>query len=236
MRAPAEREPVVEVYGKRECGLCDELKAALERLRREIPFDLREVDIESSPELYEKYKDRIPLVFIDGRLAFKIRLDEAAFRRRLARSRESDPGNPGVHRRALNWFLATSAGAVAVAILYPISRYLVPPGTSESTAAAVTLSVKPSDVRVNSGQIFKFGSRPGILIRTPTGELRAFSAVCTHLQCTVQYRPDLQHIWCACHNGHYDLSGKNIAGPPPRPLDPLVVNLRGNTIVISKNG
>jgi Rieske Fe-S protein len=105
----------------------------------------------------------------------------------------------------------------------------------ESTAAAVTLSLKPDDVKPNTGQIFKFGSRPGILVRTPSGELRAFSAVCTHLNCTVQYRSDLNHVWCACHNGHFDLNGQNIAGPPPRPLDRFVVNTRGNQIVVSKS-
>jgi cytochrome b6-f complex iron-sulfur subunit len=137
-------------------------------------------------------------------------------------------------RGFINWFLGTSAGALLLAVAYPLARYLVPPAATESSAASVTLPIKPVDVKPNSGQIFKFGSRPGILVRTPAGELRAFSAVCTHLNCTVQYRADLSHIWCACHNGHFDLSGKNIAGPPPRPLDPLVVNARGNQIVVSK--
>jgi Rieske Fe-S protein len=90
-------------------------------------------------------------------------------------------------------------------------------------------------VKPNTGQIFKFGSRPGILVRTSAGDLRAFSAVCTHLNCTVQYRSDLSEIWCACHNGHYDLNGKNVAGPPPRPLDAFVVNVRGAQIVVSKS-
>ena len=71
-------------------------------------------------------------------------------------------------------------------------------------------------------------------MRTASGELRAFSAICTHLNCTVQYRDDLGHIWCACHNGHYDLNGRNIAGPPPRPLEALVVNVRGDQIVVRK--
>ena len=62
----------------------------------------------------------------------------------------------------------------------------------------------------------------------------AFSAVCTHLNCTVQYRPDLSQIWCACHNGHFDLNGKNVEGPPPRPLEAFAVNARGNQIVVSK--
>jgi cytochrome b6-f complex iron-sulfur subunit len=138
-------------------------------------------------------------------------------------------------RGFINWFLGTCVGAFLLAVLYPISRYLVPPEVGESTAGTVTVSIKPEDVKPNTGQIFKFGSRPAILIRTPAGDLRAFSAVCTHLNCTVQYRPDLSHIWCACHNGHYDLNGKNIQGPPPRPLDAFTVNPRGNQIVVSKS-
>jgi Rieske Fe-S protein len=143
---------------------------------------------------------------------------------------------PGPSRRGfINWFLGTSAGAFLLSVFYPVSRYLVPPEVGESTAATVTLPIKPGDVKPNTGQIFKFGSRPGILIRTSAGELRAFSAICTHLNCTVQYRPDLGHVWCACHNGHYDLNGKNIAGPPPRPLEAYTVNARGDQIVVSKS-
>ena len=138
-------------------------------------------------------------------------------------------------RGFVNWLLSTSAVAFMLSALYPVSRYLVPPPASESTAAAVTVPIKADDVKPNSGQIFKFGSRPGILVRTAGGELRAFSAVCTHLNCTVQYRPDLAEIWCACHNGHFDLNGQNVAGPPPRPLERYVVNARGAQVVVSKS-
>jgi cytochrome b6-f complex iron-sulfur subunit len=143
-------------------------------------------------------------------------------------------GRAPTRRGFINWFLGTSAGAFLLAVLYPVSRYLIPPRVEESTAKAVTLAVKPAEVKANSGLVFKFGSQPAILVRTPAGDLRAFSAVCTHLNCTVQYRPDVSHIWCACHNGHYDLNGKNIAGPPPRPLDPYVVNVRGDQVVVSR--
>jgi Rieske Fe-S protein len=143
-------------------------------------------------------------------------------------------GPEPTRRHFVNWFLGTSVGAFLLSVLYPVGRYLVPPPAGESSAATVTLPIKPDEVKPNSGQIFKFGNRPAILIRTPAGELRAFTAVCTHLNCTVQYRPDLSHIWCACHNGHFDLNGKNIAGPPPRPLEPFAVNARGNQIIVSK--
>jgi Rieske Fe-S protein len=139
-------------------------------------------------------------------------------------------------RDFLNWFLGTTAGAFILSVLYPLSRYLVPPRVEESTSRTVTLAIKPQEVKVNSGQIFRFGSQPGILVNTPSGELKAFSAACTHLACIVQYRSDINHIWCACHNGHFDLNGQNIEGPPPKPLEQYVVNVRADQIIVSKKG
>lgn len=143
---------------------------------------------------------------------------------------------PGQSRRGfVNWLLGTSVGGLLLAVLYPISRYLIPPESGESAAATVTLAVKPDDIAPNSGQIFKFGNQPGIIVRTPAGELRAFSATCTHLGCIVQYRADISGIWCACHNGHFDLNGRNISGPPPKPLEEFAVNVRSDQIVISRD-
>jgi cytochrome b6-f complex iron-sulfur subunit len=140
--------------------------------------------------------------------------------------------SPG-RRSFLNLCLATSIGASVVAILYPILKYLTPPKSGEPTTSSV-VAAKVSDLKNNSGLIFKFGSKPGILIRTPDGEFRAFSALCTHLDCTVQYKKETSQIWCACHNGTYDLAGKNVSGPPPKPLESYKVNLRGNDVVVSK--
>ena len=96
------------------------------------------------------------------------------------------------------------------------------------------MAAQASQVKPNSGMLFKFGSRPGLLIRTQEGELKAFTAVCTHLDCTVQYKADTSQIWCACHNGFYDLSGNVVSGPPPRPLERFVVNQRGEDVVVSR--
>lgn len=142
--------------------------------------------------------------------------------------------SPQTRRRVLNWFLGTSVGMLVAAVLYPVARYLIPPKVEESPTRTVRLSIHPEDVEPNSGRTFQFGNRPGILIRTPAGDLRAFSAICTHLACIVQYRPDLSHIWCACHNGHFDLHGKNIAGPPPRPLPRYTVQVQEGRVVISR--
>lgn len=143
------------------------------------------------------------------------------------------PSMPG-RRSFLDYLLGTSAVATLGAILYPIFKFMSPPPIIEAMQNSVEAG-KLSELPVNSGKIFKFGSKPGILVRTETGELKAFSAVCTHLECIVQYRPDTKQIWCACHNGQYNLSGKNIGGPPPRPLEEYKVNTRGEEIVITKS-
>lgn len=137
-------------------------------------------------------------------------------------------------RTLTTWLLGTSLGGLVMAVVYPTGRYLIPPEAAESAATSVTLPLAPDDIAQNSGQIFKFGSRPGLLVKTSAGELRAYSATCTHLGCIVQYRADIGQIWCACHNGHFDLNGQNIQGPPPRPLETYSVNVRGDQIVVSR--
>jgi len=123
---------------------------------------------------------------------------------------------------------------VLAAILYPILRFLSPPEAPEDSSLTVSAGTA-SSLLPNSGRLVPFGAEPAIVVRLPSGELRAFTAVCTHLSCTVQYRDDLQQIWCACHNGHYDLAGRNVSGPPPRPLARYAVNVKGDEIVVSRN-
>lgn len=73
----------VEIYSKSDCCLCDDAKAILARVRADIPFELREIDIESDPELLRKYGQQIPVVFIGGFKAFKFHVDETELRRKL---------------------------------------------------------------------------------------------------------------------------------------------------------
>jgi len=134
-------------------------------------------------------------------------------------------------RRFLDRVLGTWAAGVVGSILYPIVRYLEPPEVPEAAMLAVS-GGSAATLAPNSARIVPFGTSPVIVVRTATGEVRAFSATCTHLDCTVQYRTDLRHIWCACHNGHYDLNGRNVAGPPPQPLAPFDVNLKDDEIMI----
>jgi cytochrome b6-f complex iron-sulfur subunit len=139
-----------------------------------------------------------------------------------------------VDRRGfLDSLLGAGFVSTILAMVYPVWRFLIPPASGEPVTQSV-VAAQASQVKANSGMLFKFGSRPGLLVRNPQGELQAFNAVCTHLDCTVQYKADTSQIWCACHNGLYDLSGNVISGPPPRPLERLVVNQRGDDVVVSR--
>ena len=137
-------------------------------------------------------------------------------------------------RKWISYLMGTSFAAAALSFLYPILRFLVPPETSEPSLSEFELDVKPSDIAPNSGRIVPVGGKPVLLFRTASGELRALSAKCTHLDCTVQYRAERSDVWCACHKGTYDTRGVNVSGPPPRPLTPLDVNIRGDKIVLKR--
>jgi Rieske Fe-S protein len=137
-------------------------------------------------------------------------------------------------RNFLKIILSGGIVALAGSILYPIFAFLKPPKQGEVEVSSVKFG-KLEDIEKNSGTIVKFGTKPVILIRTESGDLRAFSATCTHLDCTVQYRKDFGMIWCACHNGKYDLNGRNVSGPPPRPLNEYRVVVQGDDIFVSKN-
>jgi glutaredoxin len=73
----------VTMYGRAGCHLCDEARAALERLRARRPFALEEVDIESDPVLHARYLERIPVIVLDGDELFEYFVDEAALLARL---------------------------------------------------------------------------------------------------------------------------------------------------------
>jgi len=78
-----ERRDVV-VYSRKGCHLCEIIKESLVKLQRRGSFDWREVDVDTDEELRRQFTDEVPVVFIDGRKAFKYRMDEQEFLRKLA--------------------------------------------------------------------------------------------------------------------------------------------------------
>jgi len=136
-------------------------------------------------------------------------------------------------RKFTNFFFGGSLLATVAAFLYPVIRYILPPRQAEAVQNRVA-AAKTGELTPNSSKIFKFGSRPGILISNQEGVLQAFSAVCTHLTCTVTFEPESGTLFCPCHNGRFDLTGNVISGPPPAPLESFVVDVVGEDVFVSK--
>ena len=74
----------VVVYSRKGCHLCEVVKESLSKLSRHGSFTWREIDVDTDPDLRRQFNDEVPVVFINGRKAFKYRMDEKEFMRKLA--------------------------------------------------------------------------------------------------------------------------------------------------------
>jgi cytochrome b6-f complex iron-sulfur subunit len=136
-------------------------------------------------------------------------------------------------RNFLKYFLSGGLAGFAAITIYPILSFLNPPKQTEVVVNSVVVG-KVDDLKPGDSKIIRFGNKPVIIIRLEDNNFRALSATCTHLDCTVQYKKDEKIIWCACHNGKYDLYGKNVSGPPPKPLDKFNVAIKNDELIVSK--
>jgi len=143
------------------------------------------------------------------------------------------PNQPKKSKRRdfLNILLGTGFIAWLGALFFPVFKYLEPPEVEEVKVSNVKIG-GVDDMEKDSGKIIKFGNKPVIVIRKTNGDYIAFSAVCTHLDCIVQYRKDYGQIYCACHNGRYDLNGRVASGPPPAPLQKYAVTIKDKEVIV----
>ena len=138
-------------------------------------------------------------------------------------------------RRFFLWSLLGVGAAWLGGVLYPVFRYLSPqppPDPFGEDGRAIVEKVTPPEVaKPGMGKNGAYGGRGLVVFRNPDGALKAFDSKCTHAGCNVAFQGD--KIYCNCHGGTYDLTGKNIAGPPPRPLDKFHTRPLGENLVIA---
>ncbi len=70
------------------------------------------------------------------------------------------------------------------------------------------------------------------VFRKNENEVRVFSDICTHLGCRVSWHPDQEHYISPCHDGHFDVVGNVVSGPPPRPLDEYLTRIEAGNLFV----
>lgn len=116
------------------------------------------------------------------------------------------------------------AGIGATAVLGPIVGYFYPAKLEEMPSEPV-LVCGEDELPEGKSKTIRFGRYPALIIHTSEG-LRAYSAVCTHFACITKWNEELGQIVCPCHEGFFDpLDGSVISGPPPTPLEVLMVEV-----------
>jgi Rieske Fe-S protein len=91
-------------------------------------------------------------------------------------------------------------------------------------------------IPVNSVKPFAWGGKLGLYFKRGNGTVSALKGVCTHMECNITYRPDERKFYCACHKGWFDENGRNIEGPPPKPLEIFDITTEGDKLIIAKKG
>jgi cytochrome b6-f complex iron-sulfur subunit len=97
---------------------------------------------------------------------------------------------------------------------------------------AKKLVMRKSDVPRGDARNVIFRNMPAVIINRPEKGFIAFSRVCTHLGCLVEYDRGNQRLLCPCHAGSFDLEGSVVSGPPPKPLAIIPLRIDGENIVI----
>lgn len=135
-------------------------------------------------------------------------------------------------RGLLKYLLGFSVFATLVGVLTPIIGYLWPPATRGAGGGGRTLVGTTKDIPVGQGKVVPVADKPVIVVNTAQG-VRAYSAICTHLGCIVEWDRPRKFILCPCHDGRFNpVSGAVISGPPPAPLPPVPVLVDGENIYV----
>jgi cytochrome b6-f complex iron-sulfur subunit len=133
---------------------------------------------------------------------------------------------PVPRRRLLDVLLKVTVVGWVASCLYPVISYLKPLPQQGVTGPVGLTRAEVLTIENKKFAIVPVGAKRVLVLEDGDGELHALDARCTHEGCTVRYLPGEALISCACHNARFDLTGRVLSGPPPRPL-PKYIARRG---------
>ncbi|MCK9226651.1 MAG: ubiquinol-cytochrome c reductase iron-sulfur subunit [Syntrophorhabdaceae bacterium] len=138
-------------------------------------------------------------------------------------------------RTFLNTLFGGWLAAIASGGLYAFLKFVFPTAGKEPDFVVLNRA-DFLDIPGNTVKMFAWGGKPGFFLKRDDGTTLAVKGVCTHMECNISYQPDVKKFYCACHKGWFDDNGRNIAGPPPKPLERFDIVITGQKLVIAKKG
>ncbi len=150
---------------------------------------------------------------------------------------ETEAVDSGERRKFLKALISISAAAISAITIIPCVGYILAPVLSGGRRRQrKVIFTNPAELGsftyVQARYEGQEDSAPGIYVRLEKGKPFVLSAQCTHAGCSVKWSSSDNKFLCPCHQGQFDASGKNIAGPPPKPLVKLSASLAGKDIFV----
>lgn len=138
-------------------------------------------------------------------------------------------------RGFIKWALGLSVVSTAGGVLVPVFGYMTPPERKGPGYQGPTLVGQVADFPVGSGKVVPVDNKPVMVVNTAQGGIKAFSAICTHLGCVVDWNKSKSVIQSPCHDGRFNpVTGAVISGPPPRPLPAYELSIQDGKVMVGK--
>lgn len=148
-------------------------------------------------------------------------------------SKRPSPNEEMTRRGFIQWALGFAIVATIGGVLIPVIGYLWPPALRLAGGQTRVLVGATKDLPVGQAKVLPIDDKPVIVVNTAQGGIKAFSAICTHLGCVVEWNSSKQFIACPCHDGRFNaMTGAVISGPPPSALPPVRVAVENDQIFV----
>jgi cytochrome b6-f complex iron-sulfur subunit len=133
-------------------------------------------------------------------------------------------------RRFLKMILAFLGSITFLSFAYSLVKFLA--SIPAARASDKRLVINKIDIPSGEARNVIYGNIPVVVINRPDKGFIAFSRVCTHLGCLVDYNERKHVFLCPCHAGVFDIEGNVVSGPPPKAMNVLPLRIEGGNIII----